>query len=69
MLCYVSQYNKDNCSSNDSFVLGSEIVDWLFGKVQGFSDRREAKKYSMQMLKVWLLLQMMKIVLKRKKKD
>jgi len=31
--------------------IGSEIVDWLFGKVQGFSDRREAKKYSMQMLK------------------
>ena len=28
------------------------MVDWLFAKVQGFTDRREAKKYATQMLKV-----------------
>ena len=32
--------------------VGAEVVDWLFAKVQGFSDRREANKYARQMLKV-----------------
>jgi len=31
--------------------IGAEVVDWLFAKVQGFSDRREANKYARQMLK------------------
>ena len=35
--------------------VGSEVVDWLFSKVQGFTDRREAKKYATQMLKVSVL--------------
>jgi segment polarity protein dishevelled len=31
--------------------IGSEVVDWLFLHVQGFQDRREARKYANQMLK------------------
>jgi len=31
--------------------IGSEVVNWLFTKVQGFTDKREAKKYASQMLK------------------
>ena len=31
---------------------GSDVVNWLFSNVQGFTDRREAKKYATQMLKV-----------------
>eukprot|EP00096_Caligus_rogercresseyi_P011662 TRINITY_DN4666_c0_g1_i1.p1 TRINITY_DN4666_c0_g1~~TRINITY_DN4666_c0_g1_i1.p1 ORF type:complete len:654 (+),score=236.38 TRINITY_DN4666_c0_g1_i1:110-2071(+) len=31
--------------------MGSDVVDWLFSQVSGFSDRREAKKYASQMLK------------------
>lgn len=31
--------------------IGSDVVDWLFERVQGFSDRREARKYASQMLK------------------
>ncbi|TRY80041.1 hypothetical protein TCAL_07561 [Tigriopus californicus] len=31
--------------------IGSDVVDWLYERVQGFSDRREARKYASQMLK------------------
>ena len=31
---------------------GSEVVAWLHGRVTGFADRREARKYASQMLKV-----------------
>merc|ERR1719193_2033622 len=31
--------------------IGAEVVDWLFAKIQGFADRREANKYARQMLK------------------
>lgn len=31
--------------------LGSEVVDWLYNHVHGFSDRKEAKKYASSMLK------------------
>jgi len=31
--------------------IGSEVVDWLFSNIQGFTDRRESKKYATQMLK------------------
>lgn len=30
---------------------GSDVVDWLLNHVQGFNERREAKKYASQMLK------------------
>ncbi|XP_069774768.1 segment polarity protein dishevelled homolog DVL-1-like isoform X4 [Narcine bancroftii] len=32
-------------------VIGSDVVDWLFSHVQGFKDRREARKYASSMLK------------------
>jgi segment polarity protein dishevelled len=31
--------------------IGSDVVDWLFNHVEGFQDRRDARKYAMQMLK------------------
>ena len=31
--------------------LGMEVVDWLFANVQGFSDRKEARKFAVNMLK------------------
>ncbi len=33
------------------FVLGSDLVDWLFAHVEGFADRREARQYATNMLK------------------
>lgn len=32
-------------------VLGSELVDWLYQNVEGFTDRRDARKYAANMLK------------------
>ena len=32
--------------------LGADVVNWLFTNVAGFTDRREARKYASQMLKV-----------------
>ncbi|XP_041063089.1 segment polarity protein dishevelled homolog DVL-1-like isoform X4 [Carcharodon carcharias] len=32
-------------------VIGADVVDWLFSHVQGFKDRREARKYASSMLK------------------
>lgn len=34
----------------DAF-LGSDVVEWLFSHVQGFDERRDAKKYASQMMK------------------
>ena len=31
--------------------IGSDLVDWLFGHVEGFQDRRDARKYASKMLK------------------
>ena len=31
--------------------IGSELVDWLHGKVEGLQDRRDARKYASQLLK------------------
>ena len=33
-------------------VLGSDVVDWLYSHVEGFQDRREARKYACNLLKV-----------------
>lgn len=30
---------------------GSDVVDWLFHHVEGFADRREARKYASNLLK------------------
>ena len=32
-------------------LVGSDVVDWLFHHVEGFSDRREARKYASNLLK------------------
>ncbi|XP_062889267.1 segment polarity protein dishevelled homolog DVL-3-like isoform X3 [Mobula hypostoma] len=32
-------------------VIGADVVDWLYSRVQGFKDRREARKYASSMLK------------------
>ena len=34
--------------------IGSDVVTWLYARVAGFADRREARKYASQMLKVSL---------------
>ena len=31
---------------------GSDVVDWLYSHVEGFQDRREARKYACNLLKV-----------------
>lgn len=31
--------------------LGSDVVDWLYHNVEGFTDRREARKYASNLLK------------------
>lgn len=32
-------------------IIGADVVDWLHQRVDGFQDRREARKYAAQMLK------------------
>lgn len=32
-------------------LIGSEVVNWLYNHVQGFNNRKEAKKYATNMLK------------------
>lgn len=34
-----------------SLILGADVVDWLYTHVEGFKDRREARKYASSMLK------------------
>ena len=37
-------------------VIGSDVVDWLYSHVEGFQDRREARKYACNLLKVSVVL-------------
>jgi len=39
-------------NDNNISVVGSDVVDWLYSHVEGFADRREARKYSCNLLKV-----------------
>ena len=32
-------------------MLGSDLVEWLYAHVEGFADRRDAKKYANNLLK------------------
>ncbi|XP_016402573.1 segment polarity protein dishevelled homolog DVL-1-like, partial [Sinocyclocheilus rhinocerous] len=32
-------------------VIGADVVDWLFSRVEGFKDRRDARKYASSLLK------------------
>ena len=34
-----------------SVTLGADLVDWLFTHVEGFADRRDARKYACNLLK------------------
>ena len=34
-----------------TLITGSELVDWLYQHVDGFGDRRDAKRYAANMLK------------------
>lgn len=33
------------------FLSGADVVDWLFSRVEGFKDRRDARKYASSLLK------------------
>lgn len=33
------------------FSSGADVVDWLFSRVEGFKDRRDARKYASSLLK------------------
>lgn len=33
------------------YVLGADVVDWLYSRVEGFKDRRDARKYASSLLK------------------
>uniref|UniRef100_A0ACB8FBX5 Uncharacterized protein n=1 Tax=Sphaerodactylus townsendi TaxID=933632 RepID=A0ACB8FBX5_9SAUR len=60
-----SRENLDNETETDSVVLlqrerprrkegpehGSDVVDWLYQHVEGFTDRRESRKYASNLLK------------------
>ena len=39
-------------SSPHLYRTGSDVVDWLYSHVEGFADRREARKYACNLLKV-----------------
>lgn len=38
-------------SSSVFFPSGSDVVDWLYHHVEGFQDRREARKFASNLLK------------------
>ena len=40
---------------------GSDLVDWLFANVEGFQDRREARKYASKLLKVSVFIENLKV--------
>lgn len=37
--------------SKAALLPGSDVVDWLYHNVEGFTDRREARKYASNLLK------------------
>lgn len=37
--------------SKAALLAGSDVVDWLYHNVEGFTDRREARKYASNLLK------------------
>lgn len=52
----IFKYLKSNiilelCSEVCVCFSGSDVVDWLFHHVEGFADRREARKYASNLLK------------------
>ena len=56
LLAKTGKNNKQNCRIHILWMYvsvssGSDVVDWLFHHVEGFSDRREARKYASNLLK------------------
>ena len=45
-------------------ITGSDVVDWLYSHVEGFQDRREARKYACNLLKVNALFELVCHVLR-----
>lgn len=46
------QFGEDDpVSPLPVLILGADVVDWLYTHVEGFKDRREARKYASSMLK------------------
>lgn len=43
--------SDDAVSPPPVLILGADVVDWLYTHVEGFKDRREARKYASSMLK------------------
>ena len=41
-----------SCLIQRRYCSGSDVVDWLYSRVDGFQDRREARKYACNLLKV-----------------
>lgn len=37
--------------NNDLLCAGSDVVEWLYHHIEGFQDRREARKYASNLLK------------------
>ena len=46
------------------YITGSDVVDWLYSHVEGFQDRREARKYACNLLKVNTLFELVCHVLR-----
>lgn len=55
MLCSQPYVGLCTCGSMDSWdntsTAGADLVDWLFTHVEGFADRRDARKYACHLLK------------------
>lgn len=51
MLYFVNTYIHVPISVYVLSSIGADVVDWLDKHVDGFTDRREARKYASQMLK------------------
>ena len=57
--CLTLYHSLSPCSLSGPIVtvhisIGSELVDWLNSNVEGFQDRRHARKYAALMLKVYI---------------
>ena len=53
-LCFPCPLNSPNTFTNYWTLsdVGSDVVDWLYSHVEGFQDRRDARKYACNLLKV-----------------
>lgn len=52
LLFLSTQFTHDLTDYHALSYSGSDVVDWLYSHVEGFQDRREARKYACNLLKV-----------------